>query len=173
MRRTLPWYIFTGHTAKRRIFRCNNQDIINCFFGRVATSNETCIEFGNGFYKKISGDVSQPDFFSRNYSSLNYEGGYRGVCYCVMNSNSLHYNINNSLISKSKVTSVKCIPGEIRIGTTEGTTYGQNGKFNNPNYIGKYIATHIYKKLPTGIIEYTNKYTFENGNISEAIYIIN
>ena len=164
---------FSGPIAKRRIYNCNNQNIFNCFFG-IVDNTTSCLEFGNGYYTKISGDDSQPAFFTRKNKNLNYNNREYTAFYntgsCVINSKVFHYNKNNSLMSESKVIYSNYINSKQWNGITTGTAYG-TGKFLNPLYIGEYTGYHNYKILPNNKILYTNKYEFKNGQISKATYI--
>jgi len=172
---TIETLALSGKKAKRRTINCQNiNNLLNCYIGNDLNVNSECNSFGNGLYTKIRGDPLQPSTFTRSNNIINYGDGTvgdKGSGNCVLNGIIKHYNINKTIMSYSRISSFTYISGNKRTGKTVGVAYSP--KFSHPNYVGKYVAIHTYTLLPSGQIEYTNIYNFENGNTSSATYTTN
>lgn len=180
-------FALSGKQAKRRIKNCpNTNTLINCYLGVSECFNNSSAKHIGGLYKKISGDINQPDAFrieeDHNYIYYDKQGNtiYSGNHPKAINSvgyNSKHYNAEGVLISSTIIiTDVNTTNG------TEATTKGEAfmpGKFNNSNYVGKYTAKHTYRYIfdelnncKVSRVIYTNNYNFENGKTSSASYLL-
>lgn len=189
---------FSGHHAKRLTYNCNNvKHWIFCYFN---LTNFNYHYFSKNFhipgiYKKIYGDAYQSAKLDINNGKYTYYDDNNNLLYmsnCDMidlNDNNFPdiVHINNPIIENGNfgedIMSIsKPIKRELLsngiMGITEGTAYN-NGKFNNPLYIGKYTARHSYTYntlnnnpfIITSVI-YENNYSFNNGRNSSATYIL-
>jgi len=168
---------FSGHSAKRRVYNCVNDNLFDCYFN----INKKCIKHDYGIYVRIGGDTSQPYFLnitednkyvyrnSQNHTVMNGNHPIGNNCNSI-GLEVIHRNSDNILISTSKII-YDYLDETQSISTTKGTAYAP-GKFNNILYIGSYNAIHKYNKLNNGNILYNNNYIFENGQISSASYIL-
>jgi hypothetical protein len=179
--RTLESMLFSGHLAKRRIHNCAKPSLLACYlqYNTENTSNyflQQNIKHVNGIYKKISGDIHQPDTLEisedhkykyRKNGVLIYQGNHPKTLNSV-GYEALHYDNTGNMISKSKIVYDKAIGSNMTEARTIGEAY-HTGKFGK--YVGKYTATHIYHYIyDKKEVIYNNVYNFENGQTSSATY---